>query len=137
MANSKSRNAILVLTYALLLVTVGWVVARFVAWQHEGWAGFYYAPAMPAGYKGKPVLFKPGSVSSVFSAGPAQSDGLAAGDVLLTVDGIPTSDWDQSAGSTINLEFMTRLSMKSSTRTARGGLYECGLPRRSGHARFK
>jgi serine phosphatase RsbU (regulator of sigma subunit) len=97
MANSKSPNTILVLTYALLLVTTGWVVARFVAWQHEGWAGFYYAPTMPEGYKGKPVLFKPGSVSDVFSAGPAQTDGLAEGDVLLTVNGIPTSDWNRLA----------------------------------------
>jgi hypothetical protein len=57
----------------LLLVTTGWAVARFVAWQHEGWAGFYYVPTMPEGYKGKPVLFKPGSVSSVFSAYAVQS----------------------------------------------------------------
>jgi len=36
MADNKSPNAILVLTYALLLVTAAWVAARFVAWQHEG-----------------------------------------------------------------------------------------------------
>jgi serine phosphatase RsbU (regulator of sigma subunit) len=52
---------------------------------------------MPKGFKGKPVLFKPGTVSRVFSAGPAQTDGLAEGDVLLTVEGIPTSDWGQLA----------------------------------------
>src|SRR5215469_8127624 len=97
MADNKSPNAILVLTYALLLVTAAWVAARFVAWQHEGLAGFYYAPAMPEGFKGKTVLFKPGTVSSVFSGGPAQTDGLMAGDILLTVDGIPTSDWDRLA----------------------------------------
>ena len=50
MADNKSPNAILVLTYALLLVTAAWVAARFVAWQHEGSAGFYYAPAMPQGF---------------------------------------------------------------------------------------
>jgi serine phosphatase RsbU (regulator of sigma subunit) len=97
MANSKSPNAILVLTYALLLVTAGWVVARFVAWQHEGWAGFYYTPAMPDGFKAKTVFFKPGTVASVFSAGPAQRNGLEAGEVLLTVNGIPTSDWNRLA----------------------------------------
>ena len=43
------------------------------------------------------MLFKPGTVSSVFSGGPAQTDGLMAGDILLTVDGIPTSDWDRLA----------------------------------------
>ena len=95
MADNKSPNAILVLTYALLLVTAAWVAARFVAWQHEGSAGFYYAPAMPQGFKGKTVLFKPGSVSSVFSGGPAEAAGLVAGDILLTVNGIPTSDWEQ------------------------------------------
>ena len=83
MADTRSSKAILALTYALLLVAAGWVAARFVAWQHEGWAGFYYAPAMPEGFKGKTVLFKPGTVSSVFSGGPAQTDGLMAGDILL------------------------------------------------------
>ena len=97
MADTRSSKAILALTYALLLVAAGWVAARFVAWQHEGWAGFYYAPAMPEGFKGKTVLFKPGTVSSVFSGGPAQTDGLMAGDILLNVDGIPTSDWDRLA----------------------------------------
>lgn len=85
------------LTYALLLVTAGWVAARFVAWQHEGWAGFYYAPAMAEGFKGKTVFFKPGSVLSIFSGGPAETSGLVAGDVVLTVDGIPTSNWEQLA----------------------------------------
>jgi serine phosphatase RsbU (regulator of sigma subunit) len=97
MADTRSSKAILALTYTLLLVAAGWVAARFVAWQHEGWAGFYYAPAMPEGFKGKTVLFKPGTVASVLSGGPAQTDGLMAGDILLTVDGIPTSDWNQLA----------------------------------------
>jgi S1-C subfamily serine protease len=97
MADTRSPKAILALTYALLLVAAGWVAARFVAWQHEGWAGFYYAPAMPEGFKGKTVLFKPGTVSSVFAGGPAQTDGLMAGDILLTINGIPTSDWNQLA----------------------------------------
>ena len=96
MADAKSPNAILALTYALLVIAAGWVAARFVAWQHEGWAGFCYAPAMPEGFKGKTALFKP-AVSSVFSGGPAQTAGLASGDVLLTVNGIPTSDWNQLA----------------------------------------
>ena len=88
MADARIPNTILALTYALLLIAAAWVAARFVAWQHEGWAGFYYAPAMPEGFKGKTVLFKPGIVSSVFSGGPAQTDGLMTGDILLTVDGI-------------------------------------------------
>jgi serine phosphatase RsbU (regulator of sigma subunit) len=96
MADARIPNTILALTYALLLIAAAWVAARFVAWQHEGWAGFYYAPAMPAGFKGRAVLFKPGSVSSVFF-GPAQTEGLVAGDVVLTVNGISTSDWDQLA----------------------------------------
>ena len=83
------------LTYALLLVTTGWVAGRFVAWQHEGWAGFYYAPALEQGFKGKAVLFKPGTVSRVFSGGPAEAAGLLAGDTILSVNGIPTSDWEQ------------------------------------------
>jgi len=97
MADARSPNAILALTFVLLVIAAGWVAARFVAWQHEGWAGFYYAPVMPEGFKGKTVLFKPGTVSSVFSGGPAQTDGLEAGDILLTVNGIPTSDWDRLA----------------------------------------
>src|SRR5215831_9444466 len=92
MADARIPNTILALTYALLLIATGWVAARFVAWRHEGWAGFYYAPVMPEGFKGKTVLFKPGTVSSVFSGGPGQTDGLEAGDILLTVNGIPTSD---------------------------------------------
>ena len=70
MADTRSPNGILVLTYALLLVTGGWVATRFLAWQHEGWAGFYYAPAMPEGFKGKIVFFKPGIVAGIFSGGP-------------------------------------------------------------------
>jgi len=97
MADARSPNTILALTFVLLVIAAGWVAARFVAWQHEGWAGFYYAPVMPEGFKGKTVLFKPGTVSSVFSGGPAQTDGLEAGDILLTVNGIPTSDWDRLA----------------------------------------
>ena len=97
MADARIPNTILALTYALLLIATGWVAARFVAWRHEGWAGFYYAPVMPEGFKGKTVLFKPGTVSSVFSGGPGQTDGLEAGDILLTVNGIPTSDWDRLA----------------------------------------
>ena len=95
MDDNKSPNAILALTYALLLVTAGWVAARFVAWPHEGWAGFYYAPALEQGFKGKAVFFKPGTVSSVFSGGPAEAAGLVAGDTILSVNGIPTSDWEQ------------------------------------------
>jgi serine phosphatase RsbU (regulator of sigma subunit) len=95
MDDNKSPNAILALTYALLLVTAGWVAGRFVAWQHEGWAGFYYAPALEQGFKGKTVFFKPGTVSSVFSGGPAEAAGLVAGDTILSVNGIPTSDWEQ------------------------------------------
>src|SRR5215469_3807221 len=97
MADARIPNTILALTYALLLIATGWVAARFVAWRHEGWAGFYYAPVMPEGFKGKTVLFKPGTVSSVFSGGTGQTDGLEAGDILLTVNGIPTSDWDRLA----------------------------------------
>jgi serine phosphatase RsbU (regulator of sigma subunit) len=52
---------------------------------------------MPEGFKGETVLFKPGSVSYVFSGGPAQTDGLEAGDILLSINGIPTSDWDRLA----------------------------------------
>ncbi len=97
MPGTRRRNAVLAITYSVLLVTAGWVAARFVAWQHEGWAGFWYAPAMPEGFKGKPVLFKPGSVSYIFSGGPAEAAGLAPGDILLRVDGIPTSDWQELA----------------------------------------
>jgi len=97
MADSRTPNAILGLTYVLLLITAGWVAARFVAWQHEGWAGFYYAPAMAEGFKGKTVFFKPGSVLSVLSGGPAETGGLESGDVVLAVNGIPASSWGQLA----------------------------------------
>ena len=95
MADARRRNGILAITYALLVVTASWTAARFVAWQHEGWAGFYYAPAMQAGFKGKTVFLKPGTVASVFSGGPAEAAGLVEGDVILTVNGIPTSDWER------------------------------------------
>ena len=97
MAAAKSPNAILAVTFSLLAIAAGWVATRFVAWQHEGWAGFYYAPTMPEEFKGRTVLLKPGKVSSVFSGGPAQTDGLVAGDVVLSINGIPTSDWKQLA----------------------------------------
>jgi hypothetical protein len=58
----------------------------------QGWAGFCYAPTLPEGFKGKTVFFKPGAVASVFSDGPAEAAGLVVGDVLLTVNGVPTSD---------------------------------------------
>ena len=97
MAEAQRRNTILAVTYSLLVVTASWLAARFVAWQHEGWAGFSYAPAMPEGFKGKAVFFKPGAVSRVFSGGPAEAAGLVVGDVLLTVNGVPTSDWERLA----------------------------------------
>ncbi|HKW33512.1 MAG TPA: SpoIIE family protein phosphatase [Candidatus Acidoferrum sp.] len=97
MAEPQRRNGILAVTYSLLAVTASWMTARFVAWQHEGWAGFYYAPAMPEGFKGKTVFFKPGTVSSVFSGGPAEAAGFVVGDELLTVNGVPTSDWERLA----------------------------------------
>jgi serine phosphatase RsbU (regulator of sigma subunit) len=97
MAGTRRRNTVLAVTYSLLLLTTGWVAARFVAWQHDGWAGFWYAPAMPEGFKGNPVLFKPGMVSNIFSGGPAEAAGLAQGDILLKVNGVSTSDWQQLA----------------------------------------
>jgi hypothetical protein len=97
MADARWRNGILAITYSLLVVTASWITARFVAWQHGGWAGFYYAPAMPEGFQGKTVFFKPGTVASVFSGGPAEAAGLEVGDVLLTVNGAPTSDWERLA----------------------------------------
>jgi sigma-B regulation protein RsbU (phosphoserine phosphatase) len=48
-------------------------------------------------FKGKTVFFKQGAVSSVFSGGPAEAAGITVGDVLLTVNGIPTSDWEELA----------------------------------------
>jgi len=97
MADAARQNVILAVTYLFLVVAAGWVAARSVAWQHEGWAGFYYAPAMQQGFKGKTVFFKPGTVSAVFSGGPAEAAGLVEGDVLLSVNGVPTSDWDSLA----------------------------------------
>src|SRR5215469_17229779 len=97
MADAARQNVILAVTYLFLVVAAGWVAARSVAWQHEGWAGFYYAPAMQQGFKGKTVFFKPGTVSAVFSGGPAEAAGLVEGDVLLSVNGVPTSDWESLA----------------------------------------
>ena len=95
MADARWRNGILAITYTLLVVTASWMAARFVAWQHEGWAGFWYTPALPEWFKGKAVLFKPGTVASVFSGGPAEAAGLVQGDVILTVNEVPTSDWER------------------------------------------
>lgn len=124
MADARRRNAILTVTYSLLLVTAGRVVARFVAWQQEGWAGFYYAPAMSEGFKGQSVLFKPGSVSSVFSGGPAEAAGLVVGDVVLTANGIPTSDWEQLA----KLDDQLRIQCGSAPRSDRVRFKSARLP---------
>ena len=97
MGGTPRRNAILIVTYSLLLAAAGFVAARFVAWQHEGWAGLWFAPALGPEFKGKIVMFKPGAVSNVFSGGPAQAAGLVAGDVLLAVNGIPTSNSEELA----------------------------------------
>ena len=97
MADTRKRNAILAVTYCLLVITAGFVAARFVAWQHEGWAGFWYAPALPPEFKGRIVMFRPGAVSNIFSGGPAEAAGLVDGDVLLNISGIPTSKWEELA----------------------------------------
>ena len=110
MADTRSPKAILVLTYALLLITGGWVASRFLAWQHEGWAGFYYLPAIPEGVQGKTLFFKPGSVIGIFAGGPAETGGLVAGDVVLAVDGIPTSNWEQLAKLDDQLQIQDEIS---------------------------
>jgi serine phosphatase RsbU (regulator of sigma subunit) len=97
MAGNQRRNAVLAVTYSMLVVSAGFVAARFVAWQHQGWAGFWYAPAFGPEFKGKTILFTPGSVSVVFSGGPAEAAGLAVGDVLLTINGISASKWEELA----------------------------------------
>jgi len=97
MTSNRRRGAVLAITYSLLIVTAGFVAARFVAWQHEGWAGFWYSPAFGPEFKGKTLLFKPGAVSNVFSGGPAEAAGLNVGDVILTVNGISTSNWEELA----------------------------------------
>jgi serine phosphatase RsbU (regulator of sigma subunit) len=97
MAGNRRRDAVLAVTYSLLVATAGFVAARFVAWQHQGWAGFWYSPALGPDFKGKTLLFKPGAVSNVFSGGPAEAAGLTVGDVLLTVNGISTSKWEELA----------------------------------------
>ncbi len=95
MAGNRRRDAVLAVTYSLLVVTVGFVAARFVAWNHEGWAGLWYAPAFGPEFKGKVMMFKPGAVSNISSGSPAEAAGLVAGDVLLTINGIPTSNWEE------------------------------------------
>jgi serine phosphatase RsbU (regulator of sigma subunit) len=97
MAGNQRRNAVLAVTYSLLVVSAGFVAARFVAWQHEGWAGLWYAPAFGPEFKGKTILFKPGAVAAVFSGGPAEAAGLNVGDVILTINGISTSKWQELA----------------------------------------
>jgi sigma-B regulation protein RsbU (phosphoserine phosphatase) len=110
MAGTRRRDAILAVTYCLLFITVGSAAARFAAWRHEGWAGFWYSPALGEKFKGKTVFFKQGAVSSVFSGGPAQAAGITVGDVILTVNGIPTSDWEQLAKFDDHLKVNDRIS---------------------------
>lgn len=64
--STRKRNTILTLTFCLLVVAAGFVAARFVAWQHEGWAGFWYVPALPSEFQRRIVMFKRGAVSSIF-----------------------------------------------------------------------
>ncbi len=82
------------------------------------------------GVQRRTVFFKPGTVSSVFSGGPAEAAGLVVGDVLLTVNGVPTSDWERLAKLDDQLRIHDEITYQVQHKNGRGRLCDCSsVPR--------
>jgi serine phosphatase RsbU (regulator of sigma subunit) len=97
MSTLRRRRAAGVLIALLVVVTT----ALYAAWRlraagERGWAGFTYIP--PVTKKGHQVSigpFEPGSVILVYPGAPADRSGIARGDRILTIDGVPASKLDE------------------------------------------
>ncbi len=105
MSVNRKRNTVLGVTYLVLLVAAAFVAARLMAWQHQGWTGLCYMPGtlerweLPQnqGTEHKRLGWTPGGVITTFAGSPAEVAGIAAGDLVLAVNGISTGDHERLA----------------------------------------
>ena len=89
----RTRVTIAVLlTLALVGVAAGYTVVRVRAWNSLGLAGLVYFPELPAGKTPPLPIFSSGRIFMIYPGGPAERAGVRAGDVLVSVDGIPMRD---------------------------------------------
>jgi len=105
MSGNRKRNTVLGVTYSVLLVVVSFVASRLMAWQHQGWTGLCYMPGtferreLPRNTETEPkrLGWTPGGVIITAAGSPAETAGIATGDVVLAVNGISTVDHERLA----------------------------------------
>lgn len=91
MSTSTSRIFVLALTLVLLAAFAGIFVGRLGQRDAGGWAGVLFLPAFDA--EQRPELQGlPGLVVWIDPHSPALSAGLEAGDVVVSIDGVPLAD---------------------------------------------
>src|SRR5262245_13443902 len=105
MSGNRRRNTIVGVTYFVMLVAASFVAARLLAWRHQGWTGLCYMPGtlerweLPQNQETQPkrLGWTPAGVVCAFAGGPEEAAGIAAGDVVLAVNGISTTEHERLA----------------------------------------